>query len=49
MLTEISIESSNDSSLNNDELTDEVQQYLNMFTAELDSNLEFECKENGNA
>ena len=49
MLTEISMESSNDSLLNNDELTDEVQQYLNMFTAELDSNLEFECKENGNA
>jgi predicted RNA-binding protein Jag len=49
MLTEISIESSNDSLINNDELTDEVQQYLNMFTAELDSNLELECKETGNA
>ncbi len=49
MLTEISIESSNDSLINNDELTDEVQQYLNMFTAELESNLELECKETGNA
>jgi hypothetical protein len=48
MFPEISMESSNDSLIKNDELTDEVQQYLNMFTAELDSNLEYECKENGN-
>jgi len=48
MFPEISMESSNDSLIKNDELTDEVQQYLNMFTAELDSNLKYVCKENGN-